>query len=321
MQQESVIKLRDLWAERLRTERLIAWESASASKESLEPRIAIGITGADNNYRLAIRVQDLGAATAEATAKMIATMSEEAKGEVDVREIGEVRGLALRVRPLMGGISVGNQFGNPGTLGCAVRKRGTDEPLFILSNNHVLARLNFAEAHEVVEQPAASEQAGSGPFEIAEFGETVTLNPSENVNAARNFVDAAIVPLLSGVACDRRALFGTTARLAGQRMADLREHESVFKVGKTTNKTTGTIKAWGISLLSVQLGSQLFDFDDQIEIMPNVVPFCADGDSGSIIVDTANLAVGLLFSKSVLTERAYANPIGRVFNDLDIELA
>jgi hypothetical protein len=311
MQQESVIELRDRWVGRLRAQRELVLESATATEKLSGPRIAVGVAGTGGNYRLAIRLQDTDVTTVQAVEAMI----EEAKGEVDVREIGEVRGLAQRIRPLMGGISVGNRLGNPGTLGCVVRKRGTDAPLFILSNNHVLARLNFAQPGEVIEQPAASEQTGGGLFEVAEFGERVLLNSSGNV------VDAAIVPLLPSIECDRRALFGTTAFLAGQRMTSLQEDESVFKVGKTTGKTTGTIRAWGISVLSVQLGSRLFDFNDQIEILPDIVPFCAEGDSGAVVVDAANLVVGLLFSKSLPTEVAYANPIGRVFDELDIELA
>jgi hypothetical protein len=54
-------------------------------------------------------------------------------------------------------------------------------------------------------------------------------------------------------------------------------------------------------------------FFAQIEIEPNGPPFCDSGDSGSIVLVGSNLAVGLLFSKSLPTESAYANPIGWCF--------
>ncbi|HKH49689.1 MAG TPA: hypothetical protein VKM72_33945 [Thermoanaerobaculia bacterium] len=312
MEYSSALELRNRWLERLRAERAGPF-GTETTQEAFGPQVAVGVTGDEGDYRIAIRVGRLDAVTAP----LVDAMREESRGEVDIREIGDIEGIAKppRVRPLVAGISVGNEFGEVGTLGCLVRKRGTTAPFFILSNNHVLARLDSASPGEAILQPAFLDQSGSGPFGVAEFGEAVALKPTANV------VDAAIVPLLAGVTFDTRALFGVTERLAGQRAADLREDEPVSKVGRSTQKTTGTIKAWGLSGLLVKLGSLQFEFDEQIEIVPDLTQFCDDGDSGSIVVDAANLAVGLLFSKSRATEHAYANPIDRVFSKLGIELA
>jgi hypothetical protein len=313
MEYSSVLALRNHWLARLRAQRAAPFGVDATRREASEPQVAVGVTGDEGGYRMAIRVGRLDAVTAP----LVEEMLEEARGEVDILEIGDVEGIATapRVRPLVAGISVGNEFGEVGTLGCLVRKRRTTAPLFVLSNNHVLARLDSASPGEAILQPAFLDRVGGGPFEVAEFGEAVALKPTANV------VDAAIAPLLAGITFDTRALFGVTQRLAGQRATDLRENEPVFKVGRSTQKTTGTIKAWGLSGLSVKLGSLQLEFDEQIEIVPDLTQFCDDGDSGSIVVDAGNLAVGLLFSKSRATEHAYANPIDRVFNKLDIELA
>lgn len=307
MDYSSALELRDRWLGRLRADRVTPF-----GVEAPEFQVAVGVTGAAGEYRVALRVGRLDAATAP----LVEAMRDESKGEIDVREVGDIEGIAVapRVRPLVAGISVGNRIGEVGTLGCFVRKRGTTAPRFILSNNHVLARLGFAQPQEVIVQPASSDQTESGPFEVAEFGEAVSLKPTANL------VDAAIVPLRTDVDSDTHALFGVPERLAGQRMTGLREDEPVFKVGRTTQKTTGTIKAWGLSGLSVRLGSRLFEFDEQIEIVPDAARFCDDGDSGAVVVDAANLVVGLLFSKSRTTELAYANPIDQVFTELGIEL-
>jgi hypothetical protein len=316
MKRDSAVELRDRWvgterARRSQTNQTGAETAEAASAASVRGRIAVGITGRDGDYRPAIRLQSPTADSLQA----VAAMREEAKGELEVRQIGEVLGLALPVRPLVAGVSIGNRFGEPGTLGCVVRKRGTATPLFALSNNHVLARINFAKKKELIEHPAAGEQSGPGPFVVGEFGETVTLVASGNV------VDAAIAPLLPSVNCDVDALFGVSDRFAGLRVDEFVELEAVHKVGKTTGKTTGRLKAWGIADLAVKLGNRTFDFDDQIEIVPDAAPFCAAGDSGSVVLDTGNLVLGLLFSKSALTERSYANRIEHVFDQLDVELA
>lgn len=276
-----------------------------------EPKVAVGITGDGKDYRIAVRIQERGAAAD----RMIDALANEAKGEIEVEEIGPVVGLATTVRPIVAGISVGNRFGEAGTLGCIVTKIGTTTPRYVLSNNHVLARLNFAQPDEVIEQPALLDQSGAGPFEIGRFGEKVSLDQN-----GPNFVDAAIVPLNINVHSLPRALFGTNISIAGRRQTDLVKQEPVYKIGKSTNRRDGRIKAWGMGKLEVTLGSRKFDFFEQIEIEPTSLPFCDSGDSGSIVLDASNLAVGLLFSKSLTTEIAYANPIGRVFHDLQIEL-
>lgn len=58
-------------------------------------------------------------------------------------------------RPIPIGVSVGNLLSCPaGTLGCIVEK---NTARYILSNNHVLARLNSAAIGEWVEQPGLAD--------------------------------------------------------------------------------------------------------------------------------------------------------------------
>ena len=309
MRHDSAIELRDRWVGRARVTR-----EAVAMHETVEeqPDIAVGIAGSGDDYRPAVRVRIM----TPTAAQLVQQMSIEAGGELDVAVIGKVEGIAFpRVRPLVCGVSIGNRFGEAGTLGCFVVKKGTASPLMVLSNNHVIARLDRAKPNELIEQPSLHDQSGAGPFTIGLFGEAFPIAPSGNV------VDAAIVPLATGIECDTRALFGTMDVLAGERLTSLIEKERVFKIGKKTGKTTGRIKAWGINDLTVTLGGKDFKFDDQIEILPDTAMFCDDGDSGAIVLDATNLAVGLLFSKSRTTEVSYANTIANVFDKLQVQLA
>ena len=64
-------------------------------------------------------------------------------------------------------------------------------------------------------------------------------------------------------------------------------------------------------------------FDDQIEIkgFPGI-PFSREGDSGSLVVNTNNRAIGLLFAGNPdLNDGmglSFANPLGKVMTALDL---
>ncbi len=66
-----------------------------------------------------------------------------------------------KIRPLRQGSQIGNVLDNGvGTLGCVVRDR-TDDTLCILTNNHVIARLNQGRPGEKIFQPVPGEVVGA----------------------------------------------------------------------------------------------------------------------------------------------------------------
>lgn len=91
----------------------------------------------------------------------------------------------------------------------------------------------------------------------------------------------------------------------------------VHKLGRTTGHTTGTITQTNV-VVDVQFGAGIARFENQMSIESGVTDsFSAGGDSGSLIVDTDDNAVGLLFAGNDVT--TFANPIDEVLVALSIE--
>ena len=100
----------------------------------------------------------------------------------------------------------------------------------------------------------------------------------------------------------------------------------VKKSGRTTEHTQGFVQA---VFATVQVKYDLFQkatFIDQIicSQSPAEEDFSAPGDSGSLVYDSQNRCVGLLFAGSEAAEgepaRTIVNPIGAVLRELNISL-
>ena len=92
---------------------------------------------------------------------------------------------------------------------------------------------------------------------------------------------------------------------------------AVHKLGRTTGHTQGTITQTNV-VVDVQYGGGIVRFENQMSIQSGIAdPFSAGGDSGSLIVDTDDNAVGLLFAGNDVT--TFANPIDEVLVALSIE--
>ena len=90
------------------------------------------------------------------------------------------------------------------------------------------------------------------------------------------------------------------------------------KSGRTTGLTAGILRFTG-AYLQVNygnLGSLRFDDQIVIESADASAPFSSGGDSGSIVVDEASNATGLLFAGS--DTFSLANPIRTVFERLNL---
>jgi hypothetical protein len=212
----------------------------------------------------------------------------------DVREVGRARLhiLASPDRPVQPGFNIGNRRGGSGTLGCVVREQTTGERLG-LSCGHVIARNGQAVAGERVLVPSRDEALANGWLRSAPFGEVVAVGQiSFAYSDAPTNVDAATVRPYDGSAAidDAIALLGVAP--AGVR-SDVEIGTPVKKVGYATELTTGTVQAvhWLISLpYDADDGSvKNAWFADQIGISS----FAAEGDSGALVLDDADAAVGL----------------------------
>ncbi len=210
-----------------------------------------------------------------------------------------------KVRPAMGGLSIGHYAITAGTFGCLVR-RGQDT--CILSNNHVLANENRGVQGDPILQPGRFDGGKEDKDTIARLDSFVKVEAEET-----NTVDAALA--LPYDARDVTPEILNLGRLRGTRAADL--EEKVMKSGRTTRVTNGVVMDVSATL-RVGYASGSFLFTDQMVIQGDKGAFSAGGDSGSLIVDYQGNGVGLLFAGSPFF--TVANKIGNIESALNVRV-
>jgi hypothetical protein len=201
----------------------------------------------------------------------------------------------------------GTTFCCSGTIGSLVSRGGK---LYILSNNHVLARSDLAAVGEDIVQPGlvGNNCKIAGTVTAANLSQYFNLE-----NDPRPNVDAALAEIVTGAVDD----LGTVAQLGGTVVGGQPSDGTpnpgpgvaptigrpVAKSGAATGLTCGSILAINVATnVEYQKGcntgsTYTCDFTNQIAISDP--GFSASGDSGSLIVtrDTAD-PVGLLFAGS-----------------------
>lgn len=291
-----------------------ALTAGGAGGPAARPPFALGVSRGGNEYRLAVRIQRQSPGLDDA----LRLVSERAHGEVDVRWVGAIRALrpavaaaAAPATPLRGGDSIGFLELHTGTLGVVVVDAG-GQPM-ILSNNHVLANENRGAIGTEIIRPGSID-GGSLPEDVvARLSQFVSL-----VAGGVNRVDAAVAEIVDGVQFERAAIAGL-GPVNGIRLQPPNDI-IVRKVGRTTGLTTGRVTAFELDDVRVEMDMGILRFDDQIEIArTGSKPFSLSGDSGSLVVDSATRAVGLLFAGNDF-DMTYANPIGPVLQALGVSL-
>jgi len=266
--------------------------------------------------------------------------------ETDIIEVGELVALSRvqKHRPAMPGISIGHYRITAGTLGAIVKDAKTAQVL-ILSNNHVLANTSNAldgraRPGDPILQPGPHDGGGRDDLiaRLERFVPIITLRMAPTCSVARsvenatnavlrrihsaynvrfykkmekeNLVDAAVArPITNDLVTPEIMDIGvvTETAVASPGMV-------VKKSGRTSGLTTGVVRAVNASvkILMGDLGEAIFI--EQIVTTPMAQP----GDSGSLVVDSNNRAVGLLSAGS--QQATVCNSIQNVFRLLDIRL-
>ncbi len=210
-----------------------------------------------------------------------------------------------------------------GTLGSLVSRGGN---LYILSNNHVLARSDAASLGDPIVQPGLDENncATSGTITVANLSQFFNLEtgPLPNVDAAiAEIVPGAVDPegtilQLGGVNNGNQPTDGTPNPGPGVAPTIGR---NVAKSGSSTGLTCASITAINSTVdIEYQKGCNsgttfTIEYVNQLDI--EGVGFSGEGDSGSLIVtqDTAD-PVGLLYGGS--DTDTVANPVADVLAQL-----
>ncbi|MCD9186277.1 MAG: hypothetical protein LUM44_07575 [Pyrinomonadaceae bacterium] len=207
---------------------------------------------------------------------------------------------------LKGGISgananLANDFG---TIGYFFRPNFIDSAahiflkkhVYLLSNSHVFVDLTKEgkDDSDLILHPSPGDPAASKA--VAELYDYAPIIFGGDVEKP-NFVDAAIAKLFRGQTHSKEiARIGKVEDYLSKEQVELRSN--CQKVGRTTGLTRGRIFSIHLSIwvkYSAK-GKEAF-FKDQFLIIPtDNSSFVRGGDSGSLVVNDANKAVGLIFA-------------------------
>jgi len=216
---------------------------------------------------------------------------------VKVVVTGRLRALGLsiaerrgKVRPLVGGISISNEYTTAGTLGIVHNGH-------ILTNAHVIAmdmEGNFVKSAKVI-QPGVYDH---GDPEKDVVGELLGYAKIWfNDVTAENYADLAVAVatadyvnnVVAGEAEDYQVVMTPY---------EPREGEEVRKTGRTTGTTYGTVESTSAVVKVWYSDDKWAAFHDVILVKGN--PFSKGGDSGSV-VDKDGQFVGLVFAGNEVT--------------------
>jgi len=228
-----------------------------------------------------------------------------------------------------------------GTLGSLVQDTvGTQ---YVLSNNHVLARSDQSLPGETIIQPGLIDN-GCTPYGVGSGTTPVaTLSGYPALNSPTSNVDAAIARVSHGLVDSKGNILELGAKQADGTLAagppgissSGGKGESatlgmmVAKSGRTTGLTCAAVSAVNVDVMvdyftdcAETAHSFRKTFTDQIAMAG--ASFSDAGDSGALVVDTANAEpVGLFFAGGTDSngiEHAIANPVGDVLAALDAQV-
>lgn len=213
-----------------------------------------------------------------------------------------------RWRPAPGGVSIGHYKITAGTLGAVVYDNFTGKKL-ILSNNHVLANSTNgkdkrAKKGDPILQPGPLDGGTKRNDKIAKLYRYVPLKDN-----GFNVVDAAVAkPLRPSLVVPEILGIGTVKGKTLPQLGML-----VKKSGRTTGLTSGTVQVID-AIVDVNYDGRILKFKNQIL----VTAFDQGGDSGSLVLNEFNWAVGLLFAGSDTS--TFVNPIDPVLDLLGVHL-
>jgi len=262
-------------------------------------------------------------------------------------------GIRERQEVIVGGISGANTnlTGQSGTIGYFCTRKSKlprRKEIHLLSNSHVFADLRKANVDDgdLIMQPSPGEPANNRP--IASLVNFSALKFDDITQP--NHIDAAIAKLWGPQ--QHQPMIPLIGAVKGHvETKDIELGEAVRKFGRTTGYTEGQVFSIYLDIwIRYDRTGQSAFFQDQFLIapaLPKFTKFVASGDSGSLLVDAKQHAIGLIFggmaelpeslqrsaqdeSNSEIDSPAtkpkriesygVANPIGEVLDRLKIDL-
>lgn len=212
-------------------------------------------------------------------------------------------GIRERQEVIVGGISGANTnlTGQSGTIGYFCTRKSKlrrRKEIHLLSNSHVFADLRKAKVDngDLIMQPSPGEPANNRP--IGALVNFCALKFDGELKEP-NHIDAAIAKLYRPL--PHNAVIPLIGAVVGHVVKnDIEVGEVVRKFGRTTGYSEGRIFSIYLDIwIKYDRTGQSAFFQDQILIepsFPKFTKFVARGDSGSLLVDAEQYAVGLVFA-------------------------
>ena len=213
------------------------------------------------------------------------------------------KGIREHQEVIIGGISGANTnlTGQSGTIGyfCTPKsKLPRRKEIHLLSNSHVFADLRKAKVDDgdLIMQPSPGEPASNRP--IGALVNFSALKFDRDIKEP-NHVDAAIARLWGPH--PHKALIPLIGAVKGYvEKKDIEIGEAARKFGRTTGYTEGRVFSIYLDVwIRYDRTGQSAFFQDQFLIepaLPKFAKFVAKGDSGSLLVDAEQHAIGLIFA-------------------------
>ena len=204
---------------------------------------------------------------------------------------------------IIGGISGAhtNLTGQSGTIGYFCTRKSKlpgRKDVHLLSNSHVFADLRKASVDEgdLIMQPSPGEPANNRPIGALVTFSTLKFNGETN---DPNHIDAAIARLWAPH--PHKPVLPLIGAVKGYVLKkDIEVGEAARKFGRTTGYTEGTISSIYLDIwIRYDRTGQSAFFKNQFLIepaLPSLQRFVAKGDSGSLVVDRKQHAIGLIFA-------------------------
>ncbi|MCB2205006.1 S1 family peptidase [bacterium] len=219
-------------------------------------------------------------------------------------------------RPVPIGVSTSNYYDcGAGTIGVRVK---SNDAHYILSCNHVFARLNAGGSGEVILQPGRADNGCTTVLndEVARLADMQTIDYSPYAN---NLMDAAVASTTTAMVDNSTPLDGYGVPSSTTMCATV--GMEVQKYGRRTGLTQGRVVAINCSVV-VPYPAGPTRFVDQIVVEPlrKNKSFVEGGDSGSLVVtDDSNAnPIGLVYAKS--GDLAFVNPIDPILQRFGVQI-
>jgi hypothetical protein len=218
-----------------------------------------------------------------------------------VKSDAYLNGIRERQEVIVGGISGANTnlTGQSGTIGYFCTRKSKlprRKEVHLLSNSHVFADLRKTNVDDgdLIMQPSPGEPANNRP--IASLVNFSALKFDDIKQP--NHVDAAIAKLWGPQ--QHQPMIPLIGAVKGQvETKDIEIGEAVRKFGRTTGYTEGRVFSIYLDIwIRYDRTGQSAFFQDQFLIapaLPKFTKFVASGDSGSLLVDAKQHAIGLIF--------------------------